>query len=391
MTESTFFPQFLRLPPELQTMVWKEFARDEAASRVVVVHNKVEVDSFTNTPRWVLHLMPLKRLVSPLLSVNLQSRQVALRHYNTPVNMYDLGPPIPWTIPHDIEEVANDTHYGRHLLPHRPPQYHFPNAPAWGPEHNWVTYLEYLVCLHAEERIDTGTEETLRMLKEAGSQSYSHRGCVHLDLESDRFLFYEHWRYNLSDRPEGYGFRALSEAMLDCKYHQVPFDLMEILERRPPVLRSASAELSPEFLGRIRNAVFENYETTSNQGGGGGGGGGGTGPAPATGGAVAGGGMGGSVVKANVLLTRSLPRAFSPEGSLGGFQTTPEMTRCFYDDIEDKGPAHLRIANAKLVRGPDDAEDEMGWLDWATDSEYDSDEEDYSDDDEEEEEDIIMG
>ncbi|KAK8026401.1 hypothetical protein PG991_003457 [Apiospora marii] len=350
-------------------MVWKEFARAEAASRIVVVHNSVKFDPLNNTPRLNLYLMPLKRLVSPLLSVSAQSRQAALRHYRTPVNLYELGSPVPWSLP----DEPNRADYERTAWP---PLYRHPRTAAWAPEGDWARYLEYLVCCRSEDQINTGRKAAIELLAETtGSSRYPHRGRVHLDLETDRFLFYDRWRYHPRGRPEAYGLRALADAMLDYKYHWAPFNLEKILARRPPILRNASAALLPEMMARIRNVVFEapsdrSSDRASRHG-----------PTTAAG-ATAPGGVSSGVSSTKIFHTwgpRLLPRAFSPEGSIGGYVTTPEMSRCFYDDIEDKGPDHLRIAKVKLVRGPDDAEDEMGWLDWGTDEGYDSNEEDEVD------------
>lgn len=369
MAEPTLFPQFPRLPAELQLMVWEEFARAEAASRIVPVHSSVEVDR-PNTPRWRLHIMPLKRLVSPLLCVSAQSRRVALAHYDTPVSLYELYSPMP---PRNTLENRNADEPERTAWP---PRYSAPHAPAWAPEQYWVDHLEYLVCCLAGLAINTGGEAALARRRQMAPQGYPDRGCVRLALESDRFLFYDGWREDPLLRPHAYGLRALADAMLDYKYHRIPFDPAAILARRPPVLRNASAELLPEMLGRIRHVVFDAPDSAGRGGGGAvaggggaGGGGGGGGPSNAS-----------TSTRSNPWLARMLPRAFSPEGSIGGYQTTREMGRCFYDDIEDKGPAHLGIATAKLVRGPGDAEGERGWLDWATDDEHDSDEEDSDED-----------
>ncbi|KAK8081297.1 hypothetical protein PG996_000078 [Apiospora saccharicola] len=380
MAESTLFPQFALLPPELQTMVWKQFAQAEAASRIVVLHSSLEIDGPNDTPSWSLHIMPPKRLNSPLLSVNLQSRQVALGHYKTRINIFELEPPLPRYPDRLFDNIAESTNHDNNRTAW-PPLYHYPTVPAWHPEEHFVDCLEEWVCGRAEHEMDTGREGAIALLAEMGSPCRPRRGCVHLDLETDRFLFYERWEFLPTVREHGYGLRAFSEALLDFKYHRIPFDLEGILARRPPVLRNASAELLPEMMGRIRNVVFECQKpppisavvAAAAAGGGGGNGSG----------AYGGGGIGvssdGLPVSSRKLLVRSLPRAFSAEGSLQGYQTTREMTRSFFDDIEDKGPAHLDIAQVKLVRGQGDEEDEMGWLNWATGSQYEGDEDEEDD------------
>ncbi|KAK8041713.1 hypothetical protein PG993_006236 [Apiospora rasikravindrae] len=342
MAGSTFL-LFARLPPELQLMVWKEFAHAEAASRAVVVHTTQEIDE-DGERRATLHLMPPKRLVSPLLAVNVQSRGVALRHYKTRVNLFELPPPLPTVLPfwlNGAEDVSG---------PRGRAQCQFPGNPAWGPEQRWADHTELLICGRASELLhDVGTEAEM---VDDTSGEYAPRGCVYLDLETDRFLFFDQWAW-APWVTQSYGLRALSvDAFTDLKYHQVPLDytrLKSILDRRPPVLRNTSAALPGDVLKMIRNVVFEDFWSSSSSeeevyGEG-----------PQGGRGVFAGIMGQDEYdeyKTSPALRNTLPRAFSANGWLGGFVISEEVQRCFFDDLEDKGPEHLDIRKAMLVRGP---------------------------------------
>ncbi|KAK8090354.1 hypothetical protein PG997_005315 [Apiospora hydei] len=360
------FPYFPRLPAELQIMVWKEFAHAEASSRAVVVHTTQEIDEDGERRRATLHFLPLKRLISPLLTVNVQSRAVALRHYKTRINLFELPAPVPSILPFWLDD-AEDLQGPRSWS-----QCRFPSRPIWGPEQDWATHTELLICRRASDLVEYAGTEAEMMAAESNNSSgvYQPRGCVYLDLESDRFLFFDQWAWAPWVQ-QSYGLRALSvDAFGALKYQRVPLDhadLKRILDRRPPVLRNTSAALSGDVLGRIRNLVFEDFRTSSEdeeedymegvQGLGRGGvwvGGNGTAAAY----------YDDSYGKASPALRNTLPRAFSADGWLGGFVLNEEMQRCFFDDIEDKGPEHLDIRKAKLVRGPGDEEGEAGWLDW---------------------------
>ncbi|KAK7985551.1 hypothetical protein PG988_003173 [Apiospora saccharicola] len=67
MSEFMKFPEF---PCELRLMIWIRAAENEASNRLVFIH------------RGTLRPMPIKCLVSPLLSVSKESREVALKHYD---------------------------------------------------------------------------------------------------------------------------------------------------------------------------------------------------------------------------------------------------------------------------------------------------------------------
>ncbi|KAK8113065.1 hypothetical protein PG984_013591 [Apiospora sp. TS-2023a] len=71
----TTFPQFTRLAPELRQMIWDSALENEAENRIVLVHR----DS--------LRVVPSKSLISPLKSVNKESRKRALEHYNVKIDI----------------------------------------------------------------------------------------------------------------------------------------------------------------------------------------------------------------------------------------------------------------------------------------------------------------
>ncbi|KAK7949495.1 hypothetical protein PG988_016134 [Apiospora saccharicola] len=111
-TAATSFPAFPRLAVEIQLMIWEAFAKAEAASRVVPLNtercpfiNRVEqfpdkesyADNDDEEFDWlVLRILPLKRLASPLLRVCARSREVALKRYQTRVNLYEIPYSHPW-------------------------------------------------------------------------------------------------------------------------------------------------------------------------------------------------------------------------------------------------------------------------------------------------------
>ncbi|KAK8122894.1 hypothetical protein PG984_011564 [Apiospora sp. TS-2023a] len=67
MVDFAKFPEF---PCELRLMIWARAAENEASNRLVFIH------------RGTLRPMPIKCLVSPLLLVSEESREVALKHYD---------------------------------------------------------------------------------------------------------------------------------------------------------------------------------------------------------------------------------------------------------------------------------------------------------------------
>ncbi|KAK8872585.1 hypothetical protein PGQ11_003099 [Apiospora arundinis] len=87
MAGPTTFPKFRELPHELRIWIWEEFIRDESASRIVLMESEMVVG------QTAARIMPLKRLISPLLLVCYESRYEALRHYNTRIDIKDLPPP----------------------------------------------------------------------------------------------------------------------------------------------------------------------------------------------------------------------------------------------------------------------------------------------------------
>ncbi|KAK6866302.1 hypothetical protein PG995_002830 [Apiospora arundinis] len=60
----------------------------------------------------------------------------------------------------------------------------------------------------------------------------------------------------------------------------------------------------------------------------------------------------------------TLPGAFgaTPSSTTWGFNTSPEMNRAFFDDIEDKGPEHLRLQKVrKESNGPGPEDWKLVW------------------------------
>ncbi|KAK8048174.1 hypothetical protein PG994_009904 [Apiospora phragmitis] len=277
MAPSTF-PQFTRLSPELQAMVWQEFARDEAASRIVVTHNEQRIYEDGERRRADLRIMPLKRLVSPLLTVCFQAREAALRHYRTRVEVFERPSPVPCVLPNS----------GR----------------------SWAANLEFLVCYRAKTLMDVEGEGAMLTEEDEPQLEPQPRGCVYLDLESDRFLIFEQWCWS-SGVWQHYGFRALSDAIDDARDHSGRMgraDLDALLERRPPVLRNASIKLLDEVLQQIRHVVIDDHVSAGEgeeEGGNGSGSGGQINPPAAV----------DADDESSTAIQNTLPRAFSPEGS----------------------------------------------------------------------------
>lgn len=68
--------KFGNFPPELRLKVWHIFLEDEARSRRVLL--------------WDGRVMPFAHLASPLLRVNVETRETALKFYSTKVDIYSL-------------------------------------------------------------------------------------------------------------------------------------------------------------------------------------------------------------------------------------------------------------------------------------------------------------
>lgn len=61
---------FSELPPELRLAIWEHALQDEASSRLVLLHETSH------------RVLPFRYLASPLLSVNMEARRVALKFYD---------------------------------------------------------------------------------------------------------------------------------------------------------------------------------------------------------------------------------------------------------------------------------------------------------------------
>ncbi|KAI1261052.1 hypothetical protein F5Y18DRAFT_403201 [Xylariaceae sp. FL1019] len=78
MAESTLFRS---LPTELRLEIWKHALTEEILSRLVISYDT--------------RIIPLRNLISPLLSVSTESRACALRQYDTKVEVYKVPSPKP--------------------------------------------------------------------------------------------------------------------------------------------------------------------------------------------------------------------------------------------------------------------------------------------------------
>ncbi|KAK8019123.1 hypothetical protein PG990_004261 [Apiospora arundinis] len=398
------FPNFARLPDEIKVMIWKEAAKAEAASRIVILHtsNIEMLPSSENTPS--LSVMPLKRLISPLLMVCVQSRQVALRHYGTRVNVYERPSPMDWARPgaqpiglwsmscrefsehhfmagrdRSMTEEAPSSVQSRFFHPLRVTE------PVWA-DQECVTdgidcWLEKGINREMTRRpVDSRTVDDEKNYEEyeadaAIQNMQTYRGCVYLNLASDRFMLLMSPNYC-------YGLREVSNALDDFKYgtssasfHGIYETIREIVAHRPPVLRHTSAPLSDEVLMGIRHVVLPEISL----------------PYPIVcsymwtrvghclrnpwaicpdpeleedGLDIAASNHPGTQFVASHLFdsfewAMTLPGAFgaTPSSTTWGFNTSPEMNRAFFDDIEDKGPEHLRLQKVRKESngpGPED-------------------------------------
>ncbi|KAK8062880.1 hypothetical protein PG997_014977 [Apiospora hydei] len=159
MAKFTLFP---RLARELQIMIWEEVLGGETDDRIVFVHR----DS--------LRIMPVagKRLVSPLLSVNRQSRAEALRRYSCRLDIMKV-PTSPMPI-QSVERWASerglsDKHTKEGL-----------NERYWYSREAAETYN------NIEENLKTQLD-TIGTVK----------GCVYLNPHADKFLLSYHEIYDV--------------------------------------------------------------------------------------------------------------------------------------------------------------------------------------------------
>ncbi|KAK8139427.1 hypothetical protein PG984_002807 [Apiospora sp. TS-2023a] len=418
----TSFPKFPDFPVEIQLMVWEAFAKAEAASRIVLLHattghpppkNNVE----GRFPWLVLGLMPMRRLVSPLLCVCVRSREVALNHYGgTRVDIYEPPPSTtrygldmiqPWEQrrqKNEKNEARIEAEYGprdgrsrigsslpgaRHCFhPLRAYSQH-----AWADRDEYAGEVETEIVIRAlDHRI--WDQEDVTDAQVAANNYMTHRGCVYLHLESDRFLPLcaepallvprYGWLSMIGVGHEPvYGFRELSVALNDFKYNGGPLDhetLEGILERRPAALRYTSLPLSDEVRTGIRHIVFPSYSPP---------------PTPLPGkpwrqterdhdniaeafdiAALNTPGRPLDTPPGEMYPWKSLVQAFpgalggaNEEGpgpsppstttSIWGFRANTEMYRAFFDDLEDKGPEHLRVQKVEKKLPASSSDDEL--------------------------------
>ncbi|KAK8026402.1 hypothetical protein PG991_003458 [Apiospora marii] len=369
------FPQFSRFPPEIQIMVWKQFIQIEAANRLVLYHEYTGLDEEEAHRRdlakipypLTLRVMPSKWLVSPLLSVDSQARAVALEQYTTRLDIFDL-PRAPFTYRATVPcppyrdyrvtyyvEVAERNAYEEAVKERearedtwiRPCEaaemWQTRAIPRWRwtypEEPGWVD--RRTVCVDVDEYVIWQAHKIM-MYEPADVKAY--RGCVYLNLATDRFAgtlpwapASGHWYGSSFERHDGlrgprrtYGLRALSDALTDFQYHETPFHLREVLDRRRPApLRFASAGLPDEVLGQIRHLAFAEHELARIP------------QEPPV--------LPPCPVFGAWLLGECCPQALTPENDcLWTYDVTEEMFRSFFDDLEDKGAEHLALRKTKM-------------------------------------------
>lgn len=193
--DTTTFHQYQRLPDELKVMVWKQFAEAEAASRMVIVNVAIsdEDDEDEEHPMLDLKILPLKRLKSPLFSVSVLVRDVALEYYATCLDIYERNPPYPY-VRHPMREESLEDSAG---TPRHPTAYSFPDNPVWEARRVWCHELEDNVSHVADDHLASDVDEIERLSR--------YRGCVYLNLSTDRFYPFEQWY-----RTDRYGLRAVA-------------------------------------------------------------------------------------------------------------------------------------------------------------------------------------
>ncbi|OTA53858.1 hypothetical protein K449DRAFT_204939 [Hypoxylon sp. EC38] len=79
------FPSFTNLPPELRRMIWTYALHHEARFRLVLLCNR--------------QVLALKYLSSPFLSVNFESRRIALKFYRVKLDVHHIPIPGPSNTP----------------------------------------------------------------------------------------------------------------------------------------------------------------------------------------------------------------------------------------------------------------------------------------------------
>ncbi|KAK6843877.1 hypothetical protein PG987_004737 [Apiospora arundinis] len=326
------FPQFSGFPPEIRIMVWNEFIQTEAANRLVFLVEGRDPDrddsgKFYRSRGSVMsnsmRMLPSRWLVSPLLSVSRQARAIALEHYPMRIDIFDqpgLTFKYRWCDPLRMDskyslqerEARKDTWVrpcsAMPRLERPRPRCGFHRNPGWYRRQDQSEAVEWDVASDIVLGLDVW---------EPGGVDWAvRRGCVYLNAATDRFT---EQHSLMTDRP--LGLRALSDALLNFKNHAIPFDLLDVLERRRPApLRYASAALpKTDVLDRVRNVVFAKD------------------PEPR---GVA---ADGRVVVDATWVARHSPQALGPEGCSWTFDASKRVTRTFFDDVEDKGAEHLLL------------------------------------------------
>ncbi|KAK8041714.1 hypothetical protein PG993_006237 [Apiospora rasikravindrae] len=246
--EETTFPLYQRLPDELKIIVWEQFVKSEAASRIVPLN--VSLGDFGDPSvvpddHWlVLSLMPLRRLVSPALSVCLESRKAALRHYRTRVNIYEMPLHPHWQSFEDfVEERSRWRERNQDQTTLGPARADLrrrffrplvtDTQPVWADRASYTDRIGERILYRASDDLCSGpdeddtheTEEEETRAQQEFTEDANYRGCVYLDLATDRFMDTSQWCAVWPTEKLHYGFRELSDSLNDFKYNGgVPLD-----------------------------------------------------------------------------------------------------------------------------------------------------------------------
>ncbi|KAK6843868.1 hypothetical protein PG987_004728 [Apiospora arundinis] len=341
--------------------------------------------------------MPLKRLISPLLTVCVQSRQVALRHYGTRINMYERPSPMEWTGPTGHEsQVGIRVPWGMNCrdftearfgaIRRRALTYEAPSSvqsrlihplkvtePVWADRDCVADLINFWLEQGINRDLFNAPVNNCGQVHEKDYEKYeadaaiqnkeAYRGCVYLDLASDRFML-------LMNPNHCYGLREVSNALDDLKSSRIA--PRSSATPRPPlsdeVLMGIRHVVLPEF--SLQYPTVRSYRWTR------------VGhclrnpwaicPDPELeedGLEIAASNHPGIRLLAPRLSDSSawamtLPGAFgaTPTSTTWGFNTNSEMYRTFFNDIEDKGPEHLRLQKVrKESNGPGPEDWKLVW------------------------------
>ncbi|KAK8036242.1 hypothetical protein PG993_008856 [Apiospora rasikravindrae] len=134
------FPQFSRFVPELREMIWKEALKNEAKDRIALVHRDSR------------RIVPSKSLVSPLLAVNHDLREVALAYFDVRLDVVHLN----------LDPAIEDTY----------------SWAATRPE-DWEHHVRTETYIAAHKALTS---------QPASAQPATPKGCLYLNSQDDTFL-----------------------------------------------------------------------------------------------------------------------------------------------------------------------------------------------------------